>query len=70
MKNKDFTHLHVHTQYSLLDGVGTAKQYVAKAKELGFKSLACTDHGNIDGLIDFQKACGWTFGNKLLHFWL
>ena len=51
----EFCHLHVHTEHSLLDGYGSAKQYIAKAKDLGFKYIACTDHGNQDGLIKFQK---------------
>lgn len=51
----EFCHLHVHTEHSLLDGYGNAKQYISKAKELGFKYIACTDHGNQDGLIKFQK---------------
>jgi len=57
MLNKTFAHLHVHTEYSQLDGFGTVKNYVKKAKELGFKFLACTDHGNIDGLLNFQREC-------------
>ncbi len=51
----NFCHLHLHTEYSLLDGYGNAKQYVTKAKELGFKYLACTDHSNIDNFLKFQK---------------
>lgn len=57
MNNETFCHLHLHTEYSLLDGFGKAEQYIARAKELGFKYIACTDHGNIDGLIKFQKCC-------------
>lgn len=52
-----FTHLHVHNEYSLLDGLGTAKQYAEKAKQLGQKYLALTNHGNVDGCIRFQNAC-------------
>lgn len=52
-----FCHLHVHTEYSLLDGYGSPERYVAKAKTMGMEHLACTDHGSIDGLIKFQKAC-------------
>lgn len=52
-----FTHLHVHNEYSLLDGLGTAKQYVERAKELGQTALALTNHGNVDGNIRFQNAC-------------
>ncbi|MBU2249667.1 MAG: DNA polymerase III subunit alpha, partial [Gammaproteobacteria bacterium] len=52
-----FAHLHVHNEYSQLDGMGTATQYAERAKELGFESLALTNHGNVDGLIQFQRAC-------------
>ncbi len=51
-----FTHLHVHTEYSLLDGSGKIPEMVRKAKELGFDSLAITDHGVMYGVIDFYKA--------------
>lgn len=57
MDNKKFCHLHVHNQYSLLDGFGDEKEYARRAKELGFQYLALTNHGNIDGLIKHQKAC-------------
>lgn len=51
-----FTHLHVHTEYSLLDGSSKIKEIVKKAKELGMDSLAITDHGVMYGVIDFYKA--------------
>ena len=51
-----FTHLHVHSEFSLLDGSCKIKELVAKAKELGFDSLALTDHGVMYGIIDFYKA--------------
>lgn len=57
MRNQDYAHLHIHTEYSQLDGLGNVDEYAARAKQMGFKYLACTDHGNIDGLIKFQKAC-------------
>lgn len=57
MDNKYFTHLHLHDQYSTLDGLGTAEKYCERAKEIGFQSLAVTNHGNVDGCIQFQKAC-------------
>jgi len=57
MKNKDFVHLHIHTEYSTLDGFGKPDDYVKRAKKMGFKYLSCTDHGSIDGLIKFQKSC-------------
>ncbi|NLP17199.1 MAG: DNA polymerase III subunit alpha [Clostridiales bacterium] len=52
-----FTHLHLHTEYSLLDGSGKIKELVLRAKELGMDSLAITDHGVMFGVIDFYKAC-------------
>ncbi len=52
-----FVHLHVHTEYSLLDGSSKIKEIVKQAKELGMNSLAITDHGVMYGVIDFYKAC-------------
>ena len=51
-----FTHLHVHTEYSLLDGSSKIKELAARAKELGMSSLAITDHGVMYGVIDFYRA--------------
>ena len=51
-----FTHLHVHTEYSLLDGSNKIKEYVARVKELGMNSAAITDHGVMYGVIDFYRA--------------
>ena len=51
-----FTHLHVHTEYSLLDGSNKIKEYVLRVKELGMNSAAITDHGVMYGVIDFYKA--------------
>lgn len=51
-----FTHLHVHTEYSLLDGSCKIKELTARAKELGMDSMAITDHGVMYGVIDFYKA--------------
>lgn len=51
-----FTHLHVHTEYSLLDGSSKIKELVVRAKELGMDSIAITDHGVMYGVIDFYKA--------------
>ena len=51
-----FTHLHVHTEYSLLDGSSKIKELTARAKELGMDSLAITDHGVMYGAIDFYRA--------------
>ena len=51
-----FVHLHVHTEYSLLDGSNKIKEYVSRVKELGMDSAAITDHGVIFGVIDFYRA--------------
>ncbi len=57
MKNDlNFAHLHVHTEYSLLDGCNKIKEYVARVKELGMNSAAITDHGVMYGVIDFYRA--------------
>lgn len=53
---KDFVHLHVHTQYSLLDGAIKIPRLMDRVKELGMKAVAITDHGNLYGAVDFQKA--------------
>ncbi|MHC4524501.1 MAG: DNA polymerase III subunit alpha [Planctomycetota bacterium] len=61
MSGKGFTHLHLHTQYSLLDGAISAKKLFARCKELGMDSVAITDHGNLFGMVDFYtqaKAAG------------
>lgn len=52
-----FVHLHVHTEYSLLDGSARIKKLVKRAKELEMNSLAITDHGVMYGVVDFYKAC-------------
>ena len=52
-----FTHLHVHTEFSLLDGAARITDVVTRAKELGMDSLAITDHGVMFGVIDFYKEC-------------
>lgn len=52
-----FVHLHVHTEYSLLDGAARIEKLVKKAVELGMPSVAITDHGVMYGIIDFYKAC-------------
>lgn len=52
-----FTHLHVHTEYSLLDGASKIKELVHHTKELGMDSIAITDHGVMYGVIDFYRAC-------------
>ena len=51
-----FTHLHVHPEYSLLDGSSKIKEITKRAKELGMDSLAITDHGVMYGVIEFYEA--------------
>ena len=53
----NFVHLHVHTYYSLLDGMGSPEERVLKAKELGMKAIAITDHNHLGGVLEFEKAC-------------
>lgn len=57
MANQDFVHLHVHSDYSLLDGLAKAKAICPKAKELGMKAVALTDHGVMYGAIKFYNSC-------------
>lgn len=52
-----FAHLHLHNEYSILDGVGTAEQFVTRAKELEMKYLALTNHGNVSGCLKWQREC-------------
>lgn len=56
-ETKDFVHLHLHTEYSLLDGSGKIRELVRRAKELGMKAMAITDHGTMYGTVEFYKAC-------------
>ena len=56
MVMRDFVHLHLHTQYSLLDGAIKIKDLVSRAQELGYKAVAITDHGNLFGILDFYKS--------------
>jgi DNA polymerase-3 subunit alpha len=53
----DFVHLHVHSDYSLLDGAASVQNLAEKARKLGMKHLAITDHGNMFGVMDFMNAC-------------
>lgn len=53
----DFVHLHVHTEYSLLDGLTKIKKLISTIKDMGMNSIAITDHGNMYGAIEFYKAC-------------
>ena len=52
----DFVHLHVHTDYSLLDGACRIDRLMGRAAELGMKAIALTDHGNMFGAIEFYNA--------------
>src|SRR5712691_4204588 len=56
MQHAEFVHLHVHSEYSLLDGAAQLEKLVQKAKDLHFPALALTDHGNLFGAIDFYQA--------------
>src|SRR6478672_7834866 len=53
----EFVHLHVHTQYSFLDGGRKIGQNAGRAKELGMRAVAMTDHGNMFGALQLYKAC-------------
>ncbi len=55
MRNDEFVHLHVHTEYSLLDGACTIKKYLEKIKSMGQKAAAITDHGNMYGVAEFYS---------------
>jgi len=57
LDSKDFCHLHVHTEYSLLDGFSRIDRLVPRLKELGMSACAITDHGSMFGVIDFYKKC-------------
>ena len=57
MATQDFVHLHVHTEFSLLDGLSRIDKLVGRASDLGMDSLAITDHGTMFGVIDFYHAC-------------
>ena len=61
----NFCHLHVHTHYSVLDGLGKPEEYVLRAKELGQPAIAITDHGTTSGIYDMQKA-GEKHGVKVI----
>jgi len=53
----DFVHLHLHTEYSLLDGLGRVPAMAKRAAELGQRAVALTDHGTMHGAIEFTRAC-------------
>ena len=56
-RESEFVHLHVHSDYSLLDGASRLEALVARAKELNMKALALTDHGNMFGILNFERIC-------------
>ena len=56
-RDSRFTHLHVHTEYSMLDGISRIPDLVARTGELGMDALAITDHGTFYGVVDFYSAC-------------
>jgi DNA polymerase III subunit alpha len=56
-QHADFVHLHVHSEYSLLDGAAQLERLVGKARELRFPAIALTDHGNLFGSVDFYTSC-------------
>ena len=53
----EFVHLHLHTEYSMLDGMAKIKSAVKKAKSLGMPAIAMTDHGNMYGAVQFYDTC-------------
>ena len=54
---ESFVHLHVHTEYSMLDGLSRIPAIVSRAKQLGMDSLAITDHGGLYGAVQFYSEC-------------
>ena len=56
-QQKEFVHLHVHSEYSLLDGLSRVKDLAKRAKELNQPAIALTDHGSMHGIIEFYRAC-------------
>ena len=62
----NFVHLHLHDEFSLLDGIGTPEQYCKKAKELNYSVIGVTNHGNIDSFVQFHKA-GKKYGIKIIY---
>ena len=58
-----FVHLHLHTQYSILDGLTSCKKLFTRAQELGMEAVSITDHGNMYGVVEFLK-CANDKSNK------
>jgi len=65
MADQLFTHIHVHSEYSLLDGAIRLDDLVDRAKECGMQSIALTDHGNIFGAVKFFDLCKNAIGDIL-----
>ena len=63
----DFVHLHVHSEFSLLDGANKIKDLPTRAKELGMQSMAITDHGAMFGVVDFYKECKKVGKNPMIR---
>ena len=57
MCNKDFVHLHAHTNFSIQDALPSPKDYALKAREMGFGASAITDHGKMGGVVEFVENC-------------
>jgi DNA polymerase-3 subunit alpha len=60
----DFTHLHVHSQFSILDGAASLEGLLARTSEMGMDAMALTDHGNLFGLLKFFRAARKEFNIK------
>lgn len=63
---KEFVHLHVHTEYSLLDGSSRVRDLLDRTKDLGMDSIAITDHGSMFGVIEFYKQAKKEGSNQYL----
>ncbi len=61
IQNKDFTHIHCHTEYSTFDGLNKMSEFVKNARQMGFRSIGATDHGTVGGLIKFWQECRRTY---------
>ena len=61
IENKDFTHIHCHTEYSTFDGLNKMSEFVKNARQMGFRSIGATDHGTVGGLIKFWQECRRTY---------
>ncbi len=66
IENKDFTHIHCHTEYSTFDGLNKMSEFVKNARQMGFRSIGATDHGSVGGLIKFWQECRKTYDDGQL----